>query len=108
MSEIDFGNKLATILSFLLVFWILSNLVINKFRSGEWRIPKFLENYISIKKNFGSDKAYDIKVVQREVLHDGSELLVVGVDEKRLLLSKTVQNGLSYLTELDSEKVPSA
>ena len=104
MSNIDFGNKLATILSFLFLFWVFSNFLINKFKSGEWKIPKFLENYLSIKKNFVADKPYDIKVVQREVLHDGSELLVVGVNERRVLLSKSMQNGLNFLTDIDDQQ----
>ncbi|NQY78816.1 MAG: hypothetical protein HRT47_00715 [Candidatus Caenarcaniphilales bacterium] len=104
MSDIDFGNKLTTILSFLFLFWILSNFLINKFKSGEWRVPKFLENYLSIKKNFGADKPHDIKVVQREVLHDGSELLIVSVDERKLLLSKTMQNGLNFVTDIEDKQ----
>ena len=59
---------------------------------------------LSIKKNFGADKPHDIKVVQREVLHDGSELLIVSVDERKLLLSKTMQNGLNFVTDIEDKQ----
>lgn len=103
MSDIDFGSKLTTILSFLFIFWVLSNFLINKFKSGEWRVPKFLENYLSIKNNFIADKPHDIKIVQREILHDGSELLVVSIDERKLLLSKTMQNGLNFVIDIEDK-----
>jgi len=104
MTQIDFGSKLITILSFLFIFWALSNFLINKYKSGEWKIPKFLKNYLSIhNKNF-ADKEYDVNLIQREILADGSELLIIGVDGRRILLSKSMHAGLRYLTELDEKE----
>jgi flagellar biogenesis protein FliO len=78
--------------------------LINKVKSGEWKIPKFLDNFVRIKSAFSNaDKRYKINIVQREILPDGSEILVLGVGDRRLLLSRTMNQGIRYLTDLEAE-----
>lgn len=112
MTDFDFNSKLATVISFLIFLWLLTNFVINKVKSGSWKVPKFMDDFVRIKNAFSSaDKCYKISVIQREVLHDGSEILVLGVGDRRLLLSRSVHQGVRYLTDLEavpSEKTPSS
>ena len=107
MTDFDFNSKLASVVSFLIFLWLITNYLINKIKSGEWKIPKQLEKFLSVKSAFSSaDKHYKIGVVQREVLNDGTEFIVLGVNEKRLLLSRTINHGVKFLTDLEDSVEP--
>jgi hypothetical protein len=104
MTDFDFTSKVTSVVSFLIFMWLCTNFLINKVKSGEWKIPKFLDNFVRIKSAFSNaDKRYKINIVQREILPDGSEILVLGVGDRRLLLSRTMNQGIRYLTDLEAE-----
>lgn len=99
----DFNTKFATVISFLLFLWLLTNFVINKIRSGQWKIPAFLENFLHIKNAFNvADKPYRFSILQREILNDGNEILIASVGRRVVLLSKNLHHGIRYLTELET------
>jgi hypothetical protein len=86
--------------------WLCTNFLINKVKSGEWKIPKFLDNFVRIKSAFSNaDKRYKINIVQREILPDGSEILVLAVNDRRILLSRSLNQGIRYLTDLETENL---
>ena len=106
MTDFDFTSKVTSVVSFLIFMWLCTNFLINKVKSGEWKIPKFLDNFVRIKNSFNNaDKHYEINIVQREILPDGSEILILAVDNRRILLSRSLNQGIRYLTDLESETI---
>lgn len=106
MTDFDFTSKVTSVVSFLIFMWLCTNFLINKVKSGEWKIPKFLDNFVRIKSTFSSaDKRYRINIVQREILPDGSEILILAVDNRRILLSRSLNQGIRYLTDLENENL---
>ena len=106
MTDFDFTSKVTSVVSFLIFMWLCTNFLINKVKSGEWKIPKFLDNFVRIKSTFSNaDKRYKISVIQREILPDGSEILILAVDNRRILLSRSLNQGIRYLTDLENENL---
>ena len=106
MTDFDFTGKVTSVVSFLIFMWLCTNFLINKVKSGEWKIPKFLDNFVRIKSTFSNaDKRYKISVIQREILPDGSEILILAVDNRRILLSRSLNQGIRYLTDLENENL---
>jgi hypothetical protein len=106
MTDFDFTGKVTSVVTFLIFMWLCTNFLINKVKSGEWKIPKFLDNFVRIKSAFsGADKRYKINIIQREILPDGSEILVLGVNDRRILLSRSLNQGIRYLTDLEAESL---
>ena len=104
MTDFDFTGKVTSVVSFLIFMWLCTNFLINKVKSGEWKIPKFLDNFVRIKSTFSNaDKRYKINIIQREILPDGSEILILAVDNRRILLSRSLNQGIRYLTDLENE-----
>ena len=106
MTDFDFTGKVTSVVSFLIFMWLCTNFLINKVKSGEWKIPKFLDNFVRIKSTFSNaDKRYKISVIQREILPDGSEIMILAVDNRRILLSRSLNQGIRYLTDLENENL---
>jgi hypothetical protein len=106
MTDFDFTSKVTSVVTFLIFMWLCTNFLINKVKSGEWKIPKFLDNFVRIKSVFSNaDKRYKINIVQREILPDGSEILVLAVNDRRILLSRSLNQGIRYLTDLETENL---
>ena len=106
MTDFDFTGKVTSVVSFLIFMWLCTNFLINKVKSGEWKIPKFLDNFVRIKSTFSNaDKRYKVSVIQREILPDGSEILILAVDNRRILLSRSLNQGIRYLTDLENENL---
>jgi hypothetical protein len=106
MTDFDFTSKVTSVVSFLIFMWLCTNFLINKVKSGEWKIPKFLDNFVRIKSTFSNaDKHYKINIIQREILPDGSEILILAVDNRRILLSRSLNQGIRYLTDLETENL---
>jgi hypothetical protein len=106
MTDFDFTGKVTSVVSFLIFMWLCTNFLINKVKSGEWKIPKFLDNFVRIKSTFSNaDKRYKINIIQREILPDGSEILILAVDNRRILLSRSLNQGIRYLTDLENENL---
>ncbi|MFM7457165.1 MAG: hypothetical protein ACKO3R_00685 [bacterium] len=106
MTDFDFTSKVTSVVSFLIFMWLCTNFLINKVKSGEWKIPKFLDNFVRIKSTFSNaDKRYKINIIQREILPDGSEILILAVDNRRILLSRSLNQGIRYLTDLENENL---
>ncbi|MFZ4085806.1 MAG: hypothetical protein ACOYK1_09800 [Vampirovibrionia bacterium] len=106
MTDFDFTGKVTSVVSFLIFMWLCTNFLINKVKSGEWKIPKFLDNFVRIKSTFSNaDKRYKINIIQREILPDGSEILILAVDNRRILLSRSLNQGIRYLTDLETENL---
>jgi hypothetical protein len=106
MTDFDFTSKVTSVVSFLIFMWLCTNFLINKVKSGEWKIPKFLDNFVRIKSTFSNaDKRYKINIIQREILPDGSEILILAIDNRRILLSRSLNQGIRYLTDLETENL---
>ena len=106
MTDFDFTSKVTSVVSFLIFMWLCTNFLINKVKSGEWKIPKFLDNFVRIKSTFSNaDKRYKVNIIQREILPDGSEILILAVDNRRILLSRSLNQGIRYLTDLETENL---
>ena len=54
MTDFDFTGKVTSVVSFLIFMWLCTNFLINKVKSGEWKIPKFLDNFVRIKSTFSN------------------------------------------------------
>ena len=103
--DLDLGRRALIILIFLVGLWYFLNLFAKQVKAGQMKIPDFLANRFPGLKNL--DKAayselYEIKIVQRQMMPDGYELMVLDVNDKHILLSKHVSSGIQYLTDLKS------
>lgn len=107
--EINIASKFVTIIVFLLVFAALAYGFLYFVKSGKMLLPQFLQN-----KNFlikGSDhkkniNPYSMNLLERKSFDDGSELWVVELNGRHMLLGKTVSTGFTYLTDLNDAKIP--
>jgi hypothetical protein len=99
--DFDWGRRLFIIVAFLFALWFFLNCLVSKIKSGQWQIPRFLTNKFPQLDLLQSNDIYKISIVQRTVLMDGSELLVLDVDGRRILTSKTLPLGLRYIADLD-------
>jgi hypothetical protein len=103
--DFDLGRRIFIIISFLVALWFGLNLLVSKIKSKQIKIPKFLLDQIPALENIaasGSSDLYQIEIIQRKSLADGSEFLVVDINGRHLLLSKHIQSGINYLTELNN------
>lgn len=100
----DLGRRLFIIIFFLLALWYGLNLLVHKIKSGTWKIPKFLLDKMPALQQYSQGQAqelYKMEIVQRKQLADGSELMVLDVDGRHLLLSRHIQSGISYVADLN-------
>lgn len=99
----DFGSRLLIIICFLLFLWYFLNFLVNKIKTGQLKIPEFLLHKMPSLKALTEQKElnlYKMEIIQTKILPDGSELMVLDVDGKHLLLSRHIQSGVSFITEL--------
>lgn len=106
--DFDWGRRFFIILAFLGGLWLFLNFIVLKIKSGGFKIPKFLTDKISflnsIQNQVDSQQEHDIRIVQNKVLPDGSELMILDIDGRRMLMSRSVAGGLRYLTDIHSSK----
>lgn len=100
--DLDLGRRLFIIVAFLLFLWYFLNLIVTRVQSGQLKLPKFLTKSFPNLKNLETtkDDLYDINVVQRKILPDGSEFMVVDIDGRHILVSRHIQSGINYITNL--------
>lgn len=105
-SSYDIGSKIAIIIVFLAILFLISRFIIARARSQKIKLPKFLSNN-PIFKDISQEKeeaAYKMTIVHREQFSEGNELMVLDVNGRHLLLSKNIHGGIMYLTDLESVK----
>jgi hypothetical protein len=101
--DLDLGRRVLIIIIFLAGMWYVLNLFVTQIKSGKMRIPKFLLSRFPGLKNIDHSQyseLYQIKVVQKQVMPDGYEMIVIEVNDRHLLLSKHIQSGVQYITDL--------
>lgn len=95
---LDLGRRILIIVIFLSAFWFFLNWLVIKIKSGQLRIPEWLLNkFPTLNPN---NDPYQISIIQRTVLQDRSELLVLDINGRHVLVSKTLPLGLRYITDL--------
>ncbi len=99
--DLDLGRRLFIIVVFLFVLWFVLNWLVAKIKAGQLQIPSVLKGKFPQLAALENNDIYKISIVQRTVLPDSSELLVLDIDERRILVSKTLPLGLRYLIDLD-------
>ena len=101
--NLEIVKRLVIIITFLSLLWFGLNYLATKIKSGDISLPEFLRS-----KMIGSqdgNPAHHIEVIQRKHLVDGTEMLVVNVDGKDLLLVRNVNGSISFVKELDDATV---
>lgn len=103
--DLDIGRRLFIIISFLVILWYALNYFVNKVKSGEIKIPAFLKQKfpgLEALEQSSLSGPYQLNIIQRKILPDGSELMVLDVNGRHILLSKTLHQGTKYLTDLNN------
>lgn len=101
--EIYLGQKIIVISIFLLLMWFAANYFVNAIKKGKFTLPGFLSKLAGVNLNSQKENSYqnyNLEIMQRKVFPDGSELMVLDVEGRHILLSKTVQSGITYITDL--------
>lgn len=102
--DLDIGRRVLIILIFLAAMWYFLNFFVTKIKSGQMKIPDFLINKFPSLKNIdpsGYSELYKMKVIQRQMMPDGYELLVLDLDGRHILMSKHINSGIQYITDLN-------
>lgn len=102
--DLDIGRRIVVIIVFLGLLWFFLNYLVHKVKSGEIKIPEFLTKKLPGLKNLdqsGYSEHYKIKIIQRQVMPDGYELMVMDIDNRHILLSKHINSGVQYITDLN-------
>lgn len=102
--DLDIGRRVLIIIIFLAALWYFLNFFVSKIKSGQMKIPAFLLDKFPSLKNIdpsGYSELYKMKVIQRQMMPDGYELIVLEVDERHILMSKHINSGVQYLTDLN-------
>lgn len=106
--DLNLGRRLFVIVFFLLFLWYVLNYLVTKIKSGQIKIPELLKSKIPALKNLEQDiiaEPYKLEIIQRKILPDGSELQVLDVNGRHVLLSKHMQSGINYITDLNQPKI---
>jgi hypothetical protein len=101
--DLDLGRRVLIMIIFLVGIWYVLNLFVTQIKSGKMKIPQFLLTKFPGLKNIDHSQftnLYDIKVVQRQVMPDGYEMMVIDINDRHILLSKHIQSGVQYITDL--------
>ena len=104
--DLDLGRRVLIIIIFLVGLWYFLNLFATKVKSGQMKMPGFLTNRFPGLKNLDQaahSELYDMKIIQRQMMPDGYELMVLDINDRHILLSKHVSSGIQYLAELGGE-----
>lgn len=100
--DLDLGNRLITIVLFLVFFWAIINWFSVNIKNGKIKIPEFLKSkFPGLSMASPESEIYKIEIVQRKNLNDGNELMVARVDGKDILLSRNLHTGIRFLKNLD-------
>ena len=105
--DLDLGNRLIIISIFLIVLWVGMNFITGKIKAGKFDPSKLtslegIKNIFSKKNPEPGDK-YNINVLQNKIFADGAELMVLDINGRDILIAKTMQGGIQYITDLNSE-----
>lgn len=102
--NLEIGKRLVIILVFLSIFWFALNYLATKIKSGDFKLPGFLGNKLYGDGN-NAKEAHRIELVQKKHLVDGSEMLIVDVDDSRVLLARSLNGSISYVKDLEKPVV---
>ena len=98
-------QKLVISLGVLITIAFAFTYLVGKIKAGDIPVPKFLKLMLPALKDMDkAGKDHDILLIQKEVLPDGSSLMVIGVDGRRILVSQHINSGIRFLTELDTNE----
>jgi hypothetical protein len=106
----DWGRRFFIILAFLAALWLFLNYLVLKIKSKSFKIPTFLTDKFPVLKNIQSQvesqNEHSMKIIQNKILPDGSELMILDIDGRRMLLSRSMSGGLRYLTDIKASENP--
>ncbi len=110
-SDLGIGWRLAVITMFLLAMWYGLKTLAERIKTGKLEMPKFSSKGNKLFASWGrpaesKHPKFNLEPVQRQIFPDGSELWVLENQGRYILLSKTLQSGIRFICDLDSE--PSA
>lgn len=102
----DLGSKLVIIVVFLAILFFLSRFIIARAKSQKIALPKFLSKYPIFKDISPEEEKplYEMKIIHREQFSEGTELMVLDINDRHILLSKNIHGGIVYITDLESAK----
>lgn len=81
--------------------WYSLSYLVKKIQNGQLEIPDFLKSQIP---NLNKTEIYSIQIIQRKYMPDATELIVIDIDGRHILLSRHNQAGLRYITDLEHRK----
>lgn len=102
--NLDLGRRILIIIIFLGAFWYILNLFVSKVKAGTLKLPEFLLKQYPALRNLDQSsysQLYEMKIIQRQMMPDGYELMVLDVNDRHILLSKHISSGVQYLTDLN-------
>ncbi len=102
--DLDLGRRFIVIIFFLLFMWYGLNYLVTLIKSGRIKIPEVLKVKIPALKNLeqnSTNDLYQLKIIQRQTMPDGSELMVLDASGRHILLSRHIQSGINYITDLN-------
>lgn len=105
-NELDITSKFVTIGIFLAIMSVLAYYFIGALKSGKLKLPAAMMNKSFLIKGLNDDEKinkYNMKLLDRQLMPDGSELWVVDIEGRHLLLAKSLSGALNYLTELNTK-----
>lgn len=100
--DMAIGQRLLVIFIFLLALWAGLNYLVMLIKSGKLVLPEFLRNKMKLDPVMAAhdSELYSLKLVQRKVMPDGTELWVVDIDGKHSLMSWSATSGIRFLKDL--------
>ena len=112
-SDLGIAWRLTVITLFLAGMWFGLKTLAERIKTGKLEVPKFLSQGNKLFASWGRPSEskhpkFNLEPVQRQVFPDGSELWVMENQGRYMLLSKTLQAGIRFICNLDSEQSPDA
>lgn len=99
--DLDLGRRMIVIISFLAFLWLGLNYFVAKIKSGEMELPGFLKKAMPGLDKIKIEEKHKISLVQRKILPEGTEMMVVEVDGQKILLAKTINTGITYIKDMN-------
>ncbi len=109
--DLGLGWRLMVITVFLSLMWFGLKSFAERIKTGKIEVPKFLQKSNKLfsglaswnsKDKLSAHPKFNLEPIQRQIFPDGSELWVIENEGRYLLLSKTLQSGIRYLSDLKS------
>ncbi len=105
-SDLELGSRIVTILVFLAVMVGIAYYIKCAAKSGKLKLPDFILNKVPFIKDANNKQKlnpYNMSLIQKKAFDDGSEMWVMEVNDRHILVGKTLNGGFDYLTELKTQ-----